>query len=441
MKIPGMRWVIAAMLFLATTVNYCDRLALSIVSTDLRKAFIMTEQDYSQVVSIFLIAYAIMYAGSGYVVDRLGTRRGFSVFIFVWSAAAMLHGFATGKWSLAAFRFMLGLAEPGNWPAAAKAVAEWFPARQRALGVGIFNAGSSLGSAIAPPVVTYMTLHYGWRSAFYFTGSLGFVWLAAWLVLYQPPYLNRWLRPAEYEAMKDEVEAPVEAAAKDGLAGGTASPTVSWTEVIRKRECYTLILARFFTDPVIYFVIFWLPEYLRKERHFDLAMVGQYASVPFIAGGIGYVVGGWLSGKLMRAGWSLPRARKFVMLLGAAVMPAAILAPAVPTAWMAILAICFVTLGHAFWTANLQAIPTDLFRSGEMGTATGFSGMGGAVGGILANYGTGWVVQHFSYAPIFVMAGLMHPLAIAIVYKMLPDHRWDRRSSFVVCLGSESEQQ
>jgi ACS family hexuronate transporter-like MFS transporter len=174
-------------------------------------------------------------------------------------------------------------------------------------------------------------------------------------------------------------------------------------------------------------VIFWLPEYLRKERHFDLAMVGQYASVPFIAGGIGYVTGGWLSGKLMRAGWSLPKARKFVMLLGAAVMPAAILAPAVPTAWLAILAICFVTLGHAFWTSNLQAIPTDLFRSGEMGTATGFSGMGGAVGGILANYGTGWVVQHFSYAPIFLMAGLMHPLAIAIVYKMLPDHRFARR--------------
>ncbi len=420
MKIPGMRWVIAAMLFLATTVNYCDRLALSVVSTDLRKEFSMTEQDYSQVVSVFLIAYAIMYAGSGYVVDRLGTRRGFSVFIFVWSAAAMLHGFATGKWSLAACRFLLGLAEPGNWPAAAKAVAEWFPARQRALGVGIFNAGSSLGSAIAPPVVTYMTLNYGWRSGFYFTGSLGLVWLTAWLVLYQPPFLNRWLKAEEYAAMKDEVEAPAESLA-------APAERVSWIQVIRKRECYTLILARFFTDPVIYFVIFWLPEYLRKERHFDLAMVGNYASVPFIAGGIGYVAGGWLSGKLMRAGWSLPRARKFVMLLGAAVMPAALLAPGVPAAWMAILAICFVTLGHAFWTSNLQAIPTDLFRGSEMGTATGFSGMGGALGGILANFGTGWVVQHFSYAPVFVMAGLMHPLAIAIVYKMLPDYRFARR--------------
>jgi len=420
MKIPGMVWVIAAMLFLATTVNYCDRLALSVVSTDLRSEFAMSEQDYSLVVSFFLIAYAIMYAGSGYVVDRLGTRRGFSVFILVWSCAAMLHGLATGKWSLAACRFLLGLAEPGNWPAAAKAVAEWFPARRRALGVGIFNAGSSLGSAIAPPVVSYITLSYGWRSAFYFTGSLGFLWLAAWLVLYQPPHLNRWLRPEEYAAMKDEVQAPAETVA-------ASAERVSWTRVIRMRECYTLVVARFFTDPVIYFMLFWFPEYLRKERHFDLAMVGSYASVPFIAGGISYVVGGWLSGRLMRAGWSLPKARKFVMLLGAALMPAAMLAPAVPAAWMAILATCGITIGHAFWTSNLQAIPTDLFRGPEVGTATGFSGMGGAIGGILANYGTGWVVQHFSYAPVFAMAGLMHPLAIAIVYRLLPDRRFARR--------------
>jgi ACS family hexuronate transporter-like MFS transporter len=416
MKIPRLRWVIAGMLFLATAINYLDRLALSIVSTDLRRSFQMTEQDYSQVVSLFLVAYAIMYAASGYVVDRLGTRRGFSLFISVWSVAALLHGFATGKWSLAACRFLLGLGEPGNWPAAAKAVAEWFPARQRALGIGIFNAGSSLGSAIAPPAVTWLTLHYGWRSAFWFTGGAGLLWLMAWLILYQPPAMNRWLRTSEYAAMKEELQDPVEA----------APSRVSWWKVIRMRECYTLILARFFTDPVIYFVIFWLPEYLRKERHFDLAMVGQYASVPFIVGGIGYVAGGWLSGKLMRSGWSLPKARKFVMLLGAAVMPAAILAPAAPTAVLAIAAICFVTLGHAFWVANLQALPTDLFRPGEIGTATGLSGMGGAVGGILANYGTGWVVQHFSYAPVFLLAGLMHPLAIVIVHTMLPNRVFSR---------------
>lgn len=420
MKIPKLRWVIAAMLFLATMINYADRLALSVVSTDIRNEFSMTEQDYSHIVTMFLIAYAIMYAGSGYLVDRLGTRRGFAIFIFTWSIAQMLHGFAVGKWSLGAYRFMLGLAEPGNWPAAAKAVAEWFPASQRALGVGIFNAGSSLGSAIAPPMVAFITAQYGWRTAFLFTGGLGLAWLGAWLVLYQPPHKNRWLKPEEYAELKGKVRPPEETMPAKGS-------TVNWRRIITSRECYTLILARFFTDPVIYFVIFWLPEYLRRERGFDLVMVGKYAWVPFIFGDLGYVLGGWLSGRLMQAGWSLPSARKFVMMLGAAVMPAAIFAPLVPEAWMAIAATCFITFGHALWVANLQTLPTDLFKGPEVGTATGFSGMGGAIGGIFANLGTGAIVAKFSYAPVFLMAGLMHPLSIVLVYWLLPN-RYFRRS-------------
>jgi ACS family hexuronate transporter-like MFS transporter len=413
-KIPQLRWVIAVMLFLACAINYADRAALSVVSPQLRQEFSMNEEDYSQVVTVFMVAYAIMYAGSGYLVDRLGTRRGFSLFIFVWSAAAMAHGFITGKWTLAAARFALGLGEPGNWPAAAKAVGEWFPPRFRALAIGIFNAGSSIGSAVAPPLVAFLTLRYGWRYAFFFTGSLGLAWLAVWLFLYQPPHLNRLLRKSEYDAFKDQIQSPTEAAP-------ASAKSVNWRKVMRTRECITLILARFFSDPVIYFVIFWLPEYLHKERGFDLAMVGKYASVPFIFGGIGYVAGGWLSGRLMRAGWSLPNARKFAMLLGAAIMPAAVFAPFVPTAAMAIGATCFMAVGHAFWVANLQTLPTDLFVGQEVGQATGYSGMGGAVGGILANLGTGWVVQHFSYMPIFVLAGFMHPLAMVLVFWLLPN--------------------
>ena len=352
--------------------------------------------------------------------DRIGTRRGFAVFIFTWSLAQALHGLARGKWSLTACRFLLGLAEPGNWPAAAKAVAEWFPASQRALGVGIFNAGSSMGSALAPPMVAWLTLHYGWRAAFLFTGSLGAAWLVLWLILYQPPHRNRWLRPGEYEAMKNHVRPPEETL--------PATPkTLDWLRVIRMRGCWTLILARFFTDPVIYFVIFWLPEYLRKERGFDLAMVGKYAWVPFIFGDIGYVLGGWLSGRLMRAGWPLPKARKFVMLLGAACMPPAIFAPLLPSAAGAIAMTCFATFGHAFWVANLQTLPTDMFRGPEVGTATGFSGMGGAIGGALANLGTGYVVAKFSYAPIFLLAGLMHPLSIALIYWLLPSRFFENR--------------
>lgn len=396
------------MLFLATMINYVDRMALSVVSVDVRREFQLTESDYSHIVTLFLAAYAIMYAGSGYLIDRLGTRRGFAVFIAGWSISQILHAFTTGKLSLGACRFALGLTEPGNWPAAAKAVAEWFPSRQRALGVGIFNAGSSIGSAIAPPMVAWVTYAHGWRAAFLVTGSMGLVWLILWLILYAPPRQNRWLRPEE---MPDV----------EGVPPPAVRARPDWKRVLGMRECYTLILARFFTDPVIYFVIFWLPEYLRRERGFDLAMVGKYAWVPFLFGDIGYMLGGWLSGYLMRRRWPLPRARKFVMLLGAGCMPAAIFAPFVPTAALAIAATCFVTFGHAFWVANIQTLPTDLFEGGEIGSATGFSGMGGAIGGMLANLGTGYIVQNFSYWPVFFAAGLMHPLSAWIVYRMLPD--------------------
>jgi ACS family hexuronate transporter-like MFS transporter len=396
------------LLFLATMINYVDRSALGIVSVDVRREFRLDEQDYSHIVTLFLIAYAIMYAGSGYIIDRLGTKKGFAAFIAGWSLAQVAHAFTFGKWSLGTARFALGLFEPGNWPAAAKAVAEWFPAKDRALGVGIFNAGSSIGSAIAPPMVAWLTYQFGWRASFILTGALGLVWLLLWWLIYDPPARNRWLRPGE-------------AIPEEAVKAADAGSRPDWKRIISMRECYTLILARFFTDPVIYFVIFWMPEYLRRERDYDLAMVGKYAWVPFIFGDIGYMLGGWLSGYLIRRGWSLPQARKFVMFLGACCMPAAMFVPFVPTAAMAIAATCFVTFGHAFFVSNIQSLPADLFPGGEIGTAMGFSGMGGAVGGILANLGTGYIVQNFSYAPVFLMIGLMHPLATLLTYRLLPD--------------------
>jgi ACS family hexuronate transporter-like MFS transporter len=197
-----------------------------------------------------------------------------------------------------------------------------------------------------------------------------------------------------------------------------------WRALLRDRGCWTLILTRFLTDPVIYFVIFWLPEYLRRERGFDLAMVGRYSWVPFALGGAGYLLGGWLSGHLIQSGWALGRARKFTMALGAAALPIAIAAPFVPNAALAIAATCAITFGHGIWVANLQTIPTDLFDQSEVGTVTGFSGMGGAVGGALANLGTGFVVANFSYAPVFLLAGLMHPVSAVLTYALLPDQHF-----------------
>ena len=400
MKLPRIAWVIAALLCLATTINYLDRQAIGIVSVEIRREFSLTEEDYSYIVSAFLFAYAIGYAVSGYLVDRLGSRRGFALFMSGWSIAQLLHGFAIGKWSLGSYRFLLGLTEPGAWPAAAKAIAEWFPAPQRALAMGIFNGGTMLGSALAPVTVALIALRYGWRSAFVFTGLAGIAWLFAWLLVYESP--------------------------RNAAANESRPIRGNWLALLRARGCWTLILTRFLTDPVIYFVIFWLPEYLRRQRGFDLAMVGQYAWVPFALGGAGYLIGGWLSGHLMEAGWKLARARKFTMAVGAAVLPIAIAAPFVPTAALAIAATCAITFGHGIWVANLQTIPTDLFSDREVGTVTGFSGMGGAIGGALANLGTGYIVMRFSYAPVFLLAGLMHPLSAVLTYALLPDDQFEK---------------
>lgn len=392
------RWMVAILLCLATMINYIDRQALGVVSKELRGEFTLDERDYGQIVALFMVGYAIMYAVSGYLVDRLGTRRGASVFIFLWSLAQMLHAFTVGKWSLGGARLLLGLAEPGNWPAAAKAVKEWFPVERRALGIGVFNAGSALGSTIAAPVVGGLAIAYGWRAAFVVTGAFGLAWLVAWLIIYRP----------------------------GPFAEPPSNETVDWRKVITARGCWTLILARFFTDPVVYFMMFWLPEYLRKERGFDLAMVTRYGWIPFVAADAGYLLGGWLSGALIDRGWPVAKARKFVMLLGACCLPPAMLAPLVPEAWMAIVAMCSVMLGHALWVSNELTIPTDVFQGREVGTASGLSGMGGAIGGVIANLGTGYVVSAFSYAPVFILIGCLHPFAMFLVWRLLPDKEFEK---------------
>ena len=415
--IPRLRWIIAGLLLAVTMINYTDRLTLSVLIGDVRKDLALSETDYSHLVSLFLAAYAVMYAVSGWVVDRVGTRTGFILFVGGWSIAQMLHGLAWNKWSLAGFRFLLGLMEPGSFPAAVKAVREWFPAGQRAIGVGIFNTGSALGAAVAAPLAATLGLRYGWRAAFVVTGALGLVWLLFWVVIYQPPQRNRWLSPAEAAALGPlTTEAPA----------GTGTSHVDWKRVFISRPCLVLMLARFLADPVIYFIIFWLPAYLQKERGFDLTMIGRYAWIPYAFGGFGYVLGGWLSGRLLRAGWSLCRARKFALAAGAALLPTAILAPLVPGAPLAIAATSIVVFGHAVWVANLLTLPADLFPGSEVGTASGFTGMAGSIGGILANLGTGYIVSTFSYLPVFIAAGLLHPIACFLLWRYLTPRMFEQ---------------
>ncbi len=388
-----MKWTIAALLLLVTVINYTDRGALGVLVTTVSSSLGLSEMDYAHIVSLFLVAYAIMYAGAGYIVDQLGTKMGMALFVFTWSVAQMLHALARGKWSLGFCRFLLGLSEPGSFPAATRAVGEWFPPEQRAVGVGIFNAGSSLGAALAAPLAAWLGLRYGWRSAFVFTGALGVIWLLFWLLIY-PGF----------------------------RAIGTATRRrAHWRDVLLTRPCAVLMVARFLTDPVIYFVIFWFPAYLQKERGFDLNRIGEFAWMPYVFGDVGYVFGGWLSGRFTRFQPSVSRARKVAMGLGAAVLPVAALVPFAPSAAVAIGVTCGIVFGHAIWVTNLMTLPADLFHPWEIGTAAGLSGMGGAVGGVLANLCTGYVVSHVSYTPMFIGAALMHPLAFLVVWKFLPN--------------------
>ena len=413
--IPKLRWVIAALLLCVTLINYIDRSTMSVLVGQIKESLNLTDADYSQIVSLFLVAYAIMYAGSGYVIDKIGTKFGMAIFVCVWSISQMLHGVAGGKWSFAACRFGLGLAEPGSFPAAVKAIGEWFPARQRALGVGIFNVGSSLGAAVASYLAAFVALHYGWRAAFVLTGAFGIVWTIGWLAIYESPGRNRWLSDAE-AAEFQETPAPVAATPE------IPDQKTNWWSVVLSRPGLMVILPRFLTDPVIYFVIFWLPAYLEKERGFSLAMIGNNNWKPFVYGGVpGYIIGGLLSSWLIRKGWDISGARKTAMTIGAAFLPAAILAPYLPTSQLAIAAMCLVVFGHAVWVANLMALPADLFPPRVVATAAGVSGMGGAIAGALANWYTGDIVHRFSYHPIFICAGLLHPIAVVLVWLLLPE--------------------
>jgi len=411
--LTNLRWLVAGLLLVVTLINYVDRMAISVLIKNILGDFHLDENDYGQIVALFMVAYAVMYAGSGYIVDRLGTRVGMAFFVCIWSVCQVLHSLTVGKWSFAACRVGLGLAEPGSFPAATKAIGEWFPARKRAVGVGIFNTGSVIGAAVASPLAAFVALRFGWRAAFVFTGVLGFIWLIAWLVFYQPPQNNRWLAGNE----------STEPRPAESIAGETINnkKTTDWFGVLASRPGFVLILARFLTDPVIYFVMFWLPAYLEKERGFDLKMIGEYTWIPWAVGGLGYVLGGWFSGKMIHADRKIGRSRKIAMTVGTALLPSAVFAPLVPSAALAIAAMCVVVLGHAIWVTNLMTLPTDLFPPGKVATAAGLSGMGGAIAGALANWFTGSFVTHFSYLPIFIFAGLLHPTAAVLVWWLLPE--------------------
>jgi MFS transporter, ACS family, hexuronate transporter len=408
-ELSYLRWYICALLFFGSMVNYVDRGTIAILAHHLQKIFDWTESDYGWIVFAFQLAYAVMMLVSGAVIDRLGTRVGYALAMTWWSLAAMGHALARGVWSFAAARFLLCAGEAGNFPASIKGVAEWFPKRERALATGIFNAGTNVGAVAAYPVVGWLLLKWGWKAAFIGTGALGFLCLVLWLLFYRLPREHRWIRPSEREYIETS------------NYGEERQSGMPWRDILGYRQAWGFALAKFMTDPIWWFYIFWLPKYLIEVRRFSIARLEIFGMIPFLAAVLGSVAGGWLSGFLMKRGWSANRARKTAMATCAFSMPAGILAVFSSSPWLALGLISLATSAHQGWSANLFTLASDIFAKHDVASVVGVGGAAGAVGGMIIAPVAGYVLQYFhSYVPLFIVAGVMHPLALGLVRLLIP---------------------
>lgn len=405
----GLRWWIAGLIFFATLINFIDRLTISILAPVITTQLHLTNLQFAKLTTWFLVAYTISQGVSGKVYDRIGPRRGFTISIFIWSVAACAHAFARGVISLSCFRFILGIGEAGNWPGAARVIAEWFPIRQRAIGMGIFNSGVCVGSIIAPPLIVWLQLTFGWQATFLFTGSLGFIWLTLWLLFYESPERHRAITPEEYALIKE------------GQAKGARQQQVAWLTLLRFRQTWAIVLSRFLADPVWWLYVTWLPLYLFNARGFDLKKIGMFAWLPFLTADVGSLLGGWLSGHLISRGWSTDRARKSVIVVSALCMIAGIPAAFATDALVALGFISLVTFGFQAWINNVQTLPSDFFPQQAVGAVAGLGGVGAGIGSILYVLTTGWVVDHFSYNPILIVASIL-PLVGTVALFLLSGH-------------------
>jgi MFS transporter, ACS family, hexuronate transporter len=405
MTFQGLRWLMIGLVFLATVINYIDRQTVSVLKTAISQDLGLTNADYAAIQNSFLVFYGISQMLSGRLYDVIGTRLGFVFSIVVWSLAALAHATARSASSFAVFRAVLGFGEAGNWPGAAKMVGEWFPVRERALGMGIFNTGAAVGGALSPPLIAWLATSYGWRMTFVLTGALGFGWLALWVVCFRTPAQHPWITDAERVHILDGA-APASSSAVEWRPG--------WLHLLTYRQTWAVIMGRFITDPIWWLYIFWLPGYLQEARGFSLREVGQSVWLPFLAGGIGALSGGYASGALIARGWTVDRARKAVMIAGALLTSAGILAmnatdPYVALGWMAV-----VLFGFQVWVNNLQTLPSDFFPSTAVGSVFGLGGAAAALASVLFTWGTGQVVDAFGYTPVFLVAGILGPLGLVV---------------------------
>lgn len=401
------RWAICGLLFAATAINYIDRQMIGVLKPTLQAEIGWSETDYADIVFWFQAAYALGYMAFGRFVDVAGARIGYAVSFTLWTLAHMAHGMVGGVAQFAAARFALGIGESGNFPAGLKAVTDWFPQKERALAVGIFNAGANVGAIVTPLLVPAITLAYGWRMAFIVTGAFSFIWLAAWIALYR--------RPAEHPRVSAGELAYIRSDPADAVG------RIAWARLLTVRETWAYAGAKFLTDPIWWMFLFWLPDFLGKRHGLDLKSFGPPLVAIYVLSDAGSVLGGWGSSRLLRRGATANLARKTTMLVCAVAVTPIFFGQYIDDLWLAVLVIGIAAAAHQAFSANLLTLPSDLFPRAAVASVVGIGGTAGAIGGMIMAKYAGYVLEVFgTYTPIFMVAGSAYLLALLLVHLLSP---------------------
>jgi ACS family hexuronate transporter-like MFS transporter len=421
--------VICALLFFAATINYVDRQVIGLLKTTLQAEFTMSETDYAAIVFSFQLAYAIGMLLAGRIMDKFGTRLGFTLAVLIWSVAAVAH--AAADWlpwlslpsilinppsivmlggaaaGFAVARFLLGVGEAGNFPASIKTVAEWFPKKERALATGIFNSGTNVGALATPLVVPWIAATWGWKWAFIITGLLGFVWVVFWWILYRSPENHSRLTQEELAYIRSDLAESV--------------TPIQWGTLIPHRQTWAFAIGKFMTDPIWWLYLFWIPDFLHRNHGLDLKSIGLPLVVIYLVADIGSIGGGWISSRLLKNGWTPNRARKTAMLICALAVVPIVFAANVSSLWSAVALVSLAAAAHQGWSANLFTTASDMFPRRAVGSVVGIGGMAGAVGGMLIALVVGAILQATgSYVPIFIIAGSAYLLALLVIHILAP---------------------
>lgn len=409
-KIKGLRWWIAGLLLCATMINYLDRQTLSVAASTICKKYNLGDNEYAWIGTAFLLAYAIMQPFAGRIIDWLGVRLGFSLSVVWWGVANLLTALASGLYSFIGCRFLLGLGEASNFPASIKTIAEWFPARERALATGTFNMGAGIGAIIAPPMIGFLLLKYGWQAGFVATGLLTLIWAPLWYFFYR--------RPEEHPLL-DQKELAAIRSGQEQESASLPAGKVSWKELMGHKDLWGCVIAKFLSDPVWWFYIIWLPKYLQDARGFSVRDIAMFAWLPFVTADIGCLFGGGISSFFIKQGMDVIKARKVALCICACLMPIAFIAARVDNAYLALACISVATFGHQAWSSNLLTLPADLFSRRQVATAYGIAGSAGSWGGVVFTPVVGLILTNFGYMHVFTIVGLLHITAAVFVIFMV----------------------